>query len=410
MRGWEAFLDGQRFDQLARAVARSSSRRSLLRAAAGGAGAGVLALFSVRDGSADDTCKPANRPQSKCKKDAQCCAGPVCGPDRLCQPGCRIDGTFYGAGVEEPGNACRTCQPEVNTTEWFDAAGVSCDHGDPCVGPGTCSSGLCQRENSLPVSGACADGAGVCVDGACCTNGPLATADFCNPEVNTSVCCADADVCCALEGCCRDCFRYSSDTDGSAIFGYVYECCSEENLCPPRSSPDENPTHCCSGSASVCISDHPTAADGCYRPEQVCPDGGVCDVPCCRATCCGPDTICAEGECRSAHRSCATGEDCLSGEQCVGAGYQLICGEEIGGCEEQVVAPGECCAGRQIGSIPYEPTTEYVYTKDFCCEAGLVSGADGAQSPGSTCCTYDSFLRCNACHTQCTPNGGRTRI
>ena len=401
-------MDGQRFDELARMVARSASRRSLLRAAAGGAGAGLLALFGVHSADADDTCKPANLPQSKCRKDGQCCAGLVCGPDRLCQAGCRIGETFYPAGAEEPGNPCRSCQPSISTTGWSPLNGAFCQSGDPCSSLGVCQHGQCEVTSAAADGTTCADGAGVCVQGSCCTNGPLASADFCNPMVNTSVCCTDGDVCCALNGCCRDCFRYSSDTAGSAIDGYVYECCSEANLCPPRTSPDDDPPYCCSGAASICVTNHPTAPTGCYRPEQVCQDGSVCDVPCCGTTCCGPNTICAEGQCRTANRACNAANPCGTGELCVGATYETICDAE--GCREEIVADGECCAGRQVGSIPYEPIPGTTYTEDFCCDAGLLSGADGASSPYSTCCTYDYYLRCNACHTQCTPNGGRTRV
>lgn len=401
-------MDGQRFDELARAVARSSSRRSLLRSAAGGAGAGLLALVGVRSAAADNECKPANKPQSKCNKDAQCCTGLVCSPDRVCQAGCHIEGTFYPEDAVAPENPCLSCQPTASTTAWSNADGASCETGNSCAGGGVCRNAYCEENAAASDGTTCDEGAGTCVAGTCCVNGLLAGIDFCNPEVNTSVCCTDGEVCCALHGCCRDCFRYSSHTSGAAVLGYVYECCSEEDLCPPRTSPDENPLHCCSGSASVCITSHPTAPDGCYRPEQVCQDGSVCDVPCCGGTCCGPDTVCAEDECRLANRPCVDGNDCGSGEQCVGATYEMVCDQD--GCREQVVVKGECCAGRQIGSIPYEAIPGTTYTKDFCCDAGTISGADGGGSPGSRCCSYPYYLQCNACHTDCTPNGGRTRI
>src|SRR6266446_2549563 len=69
---------------------------------------------------ADNVCKPAEPlPQSKCTKDAQCCAGLFCAPsggDMRCQPGCRIGGQFYASGASNPTNACQSCQPSVSTT------------------------------------------------------------------------------------------------------------------------------------------------------------------------------------------------------------------------------------------------------------------------------------------------------
>ena len=58
--------------------------------------AGLL-LIAARPALAQSDCKPAAPlPQSKCNKDAQCCAGLVCGPAgssqnnamAQCQPGC----------------------------------------------------------------------------------------------------------------------------------------------------------------------------------------------------------------------------------------------------------------------------------------------------------------------------------
>src|SRR5215468_6878767 len=65
-------------------------------------------LGGARPALAGEECKPAAPlPQSKCNKDAQCCAGLVCGPagsshnnaETQCQPGCRIGGVFYASGA-----------------------------------------------------------------------------------------------------------------------------------------------------------------------------------------------------------------------------------------------------------------------------------------------------------------------
>jgi hypothetical protein len=48
-------MDGQRFDEVTKALAAGTSRRTVLRTALGGMGAGLLALVGIRNASATDT-------------------------------------------------------------------------------------------------------------------------------------------------------------------------------------------------------------------------------------------------------------------------------------------------------------------------------------------------------------------
>jgi hypothetical protein len=131
-------MDGSRFDEIARGMAKGSTRRSMLKALGGGA---LAALGLARTGGgadADTTCKPAApKAQSKCTKDGQCCTGLVCQTGN-CQSGCRINGTFYASGAPHPANPCQACQPSVSTTQWSNTSdGTTCGTDEVCTG-GTC--------------------------------------------------------------------------------------------------------------------------------------------------------------------------------------------------------------------------------------------------------------------------------
>src|SRR5262249_4522130 len=109
---------------------------------------GVL-LGGVLPALADNLCKPATGPQSKCTQDEQCCTGLVCDVNgstdgfKHCQPGCHIGGTFYGRGTVDS-TQCQSCQPSVSTTAWTALPdNTSCNDGNACTRTDTCQSGQC---------------------------------------------------------------------------------------------------------------------------------------------------------------------------------------------------------------------------------------------------------------------------
>jgi hypothetical protein len=144
-------MDGKRFDDLTRSLAvGGTSRRALIKAFTGSAAGGLLALVGRDHAGADKGCKPANKPQSKCRKDAQCCAGLVC-EDRECQAGCRIGGTFYAPGSVNPANQCLACRPDVTTLAWTARAGESCDDSNACTTNDVCdANGACAGTPIAP--------------------------------------------------------------------------------------------------------------------------------------------------------------------------------------------------------------------------------------------------------------------
>ena len=79
----------------------------------------VLGLLAAH-GTASAVCAPAGKTCGvpAAFNDRLCCPGTLCGWGGVCQPGCRIGGTFYRAGTVNPGDPCQRCEPRVSTTRW----------------------------------------------------------------------------------------------------------------------------------------------------------------------------------------------------------------------------------------------------------------------------------------------------
>ena len=171
-------MDAQRFDDLTRALATTTSRRTVLKTLAGSAAGGLLALLGVREAAADDTCKPTGK---KCRKAAQCCASTVAHATATCTNrtcGFACDATY---------RLCNgTCIPEAHCCTAADCTtGYVCENGacfkscDPnasvsCTGPCSTScfcnpSGICVDESTF-AGGACASTAD-CPSGTICSPG-----------------------------------------------------------------------------------------------------------------------------------------------------------------------------------------------------------------------------------------------
>ena len=120
-------MDQDRFDDLTRALASTTSRRTVLKTLAGSAAGGLLALLGVHEAAADDTCKPTGK---KCRKGAQCCSGnceagvcaPACtpsglqqlcsSPEECCSGFCEPILDFPPRCCIPPGTKCDTYYPE----------------------------------------------------------------------------------------------------------------------------------------------------------------------------------------------------------------------------------------------------------------------------------------------------------
>jgi hypothetical protein len=164
-------MDHERFDDLTRALATTTSRRQFLKTLAGSAAGGLLALLGIGEAAADDTCKPIGK---KCRKNAQCCSGNCA--EGKCAP------------CKDPGVACSSDSECCSGACCLTASGEKfcCDRPDGiCCPPG--SDALC-----------CSAGQVCCHDASitCCPAGTT-----CCPFLSPVPCCAPGGDCATGDGC-----------------------------------------------------------------------------------------------------------------------------------------------------------------------------------------------------------------
>ena len=154
-------MDGNRFDELARSLARGRTRRSLLRAGGLAAGAAVAATV-VPDGAA-----AALRPGGAiCRKPGDCVSG-VCTPDATGRGRCACEegatpctpSTCCAAGQVCVDGVCRVPAPP-------DLQGTCPAGGDNCIFEviSACGGGLCRCYQRIGGAGTICSGDAVCQD------------------------------------------------------------------------------------------------------------------------------------------------------------------------------------------------------------------------------------------------------
>jgi hypothetical protein len=318
-----------------------------------------LLLVTAIPAAADAQCKPATGPQSKCVKDAQCCAGLVCQGKR-CQSGCRIGGTFYAGGALNPANACQSCDPAVSTTTFTNrASGTACNDGNVCTYNDICNgSGVCVGTSITCTSDTCntrtCNGTSSCTvtsnTGASCNDGNACTySDTCNGSgvcVGTSITCTsdtcNTHTCNGTSSCTVTPNTGTSCNDGNAC---TYDdACNGSGVCVGIAilcASDTCSTRTCNGTSTCTVTPEPdgttcndgnacTVTDTCQ--SGICggsnvPDGTTCDdgntgtkVDVCTAGTCGacvPAGECTAPPCDDCIAfACAFNEDCPAGETC----------------------------------------------------------------------------------------------
>ncbi|MGH2533099.1 MAG: hypothetical protein ACRDJW_12445 [Thermomicrobiales bacterium] len=397
-------MDGTRFDDLTRSLARATSRRSLLRGLAG-ALAGGLTGARLDDAAAQRAPRQANG--APCTRATDCasfhcvdgvccntaCTGqcescatgaclPVSGPPVGTRPacpgsgGCRAtcDGQTRTACAAWPGGevACGaatcadgwlttytcggngSCVPTTTSCAPFgcDAAGTACASGctshDQCPGSSHCASGgRCVGDKAL---------GSACTDGAECQHG------FCA----NGVCCADA--------CAGPC-----------------QACGADGFCGP--APDNSPCAgglCCAGN---CI-DVRTDVAHCGACHTACP-GAVCQ----RA-------VCAGGDCATAPlpdgSPCDDGLACTDPDTCQGSvctGPSVVCPDpdschEAGACDTET---GDCVYPAKDDGTECDDGN--ACTEGDTCQAGVCTGASIECDDGLACTTNTCDPASGCVHT-----------
>lgn len=317
-------MDGNRFDELARrfagagAKANTGTRRSLLKAAAGGIAAVVA---GARGGADAQACRQvANR----CAAARPCCAGlqcvaGVCAPQPG-QPACAAPGQACGGALACcPGTTCAggACCPAA-----LACGGACCAGGTLCVrgvcqspGGGTgCPAGqtLCGAAGCRDLAGdpancgscgrACPGGVcegGVCgaSDGAACSAGGQCRSGFCV-----------GGVCCAQGSC--------AGFDGACTVGV---CQAGTGQCAAR--PKEDGTGC--GGGDACTEGSTCRGGACVPGGAIaCPPLDPSLDPRCAGVACDPVGGC-ETTFAAANTACDNATRCDGREVCDGAGHCL---------------------------------------------------------------------------------------
>lgn len=300
-------MDDIRFDQIARSVAGSRSRRGFLKALAGGVAAGLVAAVGARDASA----KP---PEQECRNKGQTCSAVMtcCDDLHCCKGHCQ----------EEPCKPCKAgqkvCDGKCTSVKSDENNCGEC--GNVCSPGQTCSGGHCK----------CPGGTELC-DGECL--------DVSSDQANCGACgrtCAEGTICsdgdCVLPPVCRGgdfCAPFGESCDG-------LPCCSGRCVrgmctCVAEGGTCNDQYDCCFGTACT---------NGTCQPVE---DG----TPCRTDANCGNGSSCFGGTCEPCYSGAAsaggiTVDDCpwpMPGYVCPpdpatgypGFGYCCIPGVNCGG-------------------------------------------------------------------------------
>ena len=184
-------MDDQRFDELARGLAASSSRRQALKALGGGAAGALLSFVGLRGALAKDNDANADADQKK----------PDCCPKRapkLCQRTC-VDTSSDPAHC---GKCGKSCPPGGRCVKGVCVA-PACTESDDCPPPANpcrvavCSNGQCATAPRCPAGATCDNGACICPAGSTyCQSGNVCVTD-CPPfaPLNPQTCQCDEHHC-----------------------------------------------------------------------------------------------------------------------------------------------------------------------------------------------------------------------
>jgi len=174
---------------------------------------------------------------------------------------------------------------------------VSCDDGNNCTNPDTCSSGVCQ-----PGPDTCGGSGTACNSDANCNDGKDCTEDTCEPSgssgvlkcahtVLTSTPCNDGDPCTNPDTCLSGACQPGPDTCN------IGECSSDADCDDSNECTDE-----------ICA---PSSLAGVMKCAYTVLSGTPCDDG---DSCTNPDT-CLSGACQPGPNTCGTGE-CSSASDC----------------------------------------------------------------------------------------------
>lgn len=419
--------------------------------------AGVGALLSVAGCAADDgtstsaaetwgtaaealvcgttTCNVDNCTAYKCslgscvlssqKRDGEACATTsgatgLCvtlmdGQPPICCTGC-IQKSKLGGYLCRPGDGVSACGSGGNACE-------SCVSSDKCVATECVPGKFVCDANKIPDGNACSDGSGICSGGSCCTG--CFDGGVCQPGNTVKLCgsggaekcqtCDDGNPC-TDDSCDGTRCVYtpveagkSCDTDSNMCNGTA-KC--EGTVCktaPPVVCNDGNPctTDSCTPATGVCVyannsapcsdNDVCTLTDVCSAGKCVgsgapnCNDNEECTTDTC------DKTLGCQHKAVSDNTTCNDGNDCSTGDRCVGGKCQATGGKD---CNDNNACTKDACAANVCGPVPEDNGTPCVLDRchvNSACQAGKCGGGDLINCDDGNPCTTDACDAATGC-------------
>ena len=228
---------------------------------------------------------------------------------------CLVEGACVEAGAAEPGNPCRTCQPEV-TQAAYTPHEATCSDGKVCTIQDHCQSGECV--GGLPI---------------------------CKCEADVD--CQDDDLCNGTETC-----DHSSETSSEwhCVAGLPLAPCAATapasctvSVCDPTSgqcitAPAADVTPCSDG--SVCTGPDVCTGGACSGKLIDCDDGSACT-----GDACDPGAGCTHAPIDDA--DCDDGDACTAGDACQAGA--CVPGTLVCGCQKDAdCPPSDPCLGHYV--------------------------------------------------------------
>lgn len=181
-------MDGQRFDDLARVLARGASRRQVLRGLTAGAVGGTAVALGFSRPAAEVAAADCIGGGGTCAADSDCCAGGLCNPNGQC----------YCDDPDRPGIGC-ACTTGADETCGLDSL--------------ECCAGVCVRAGACHPVPKCAEVGDACSDdGACCRDLVCGDGQTCGVAVT---CAAEGGTCTDDGDCCADLVCGNANTCGA---------------------------------------------------------------------------------------------------------------------------------------------------------------------------------------------------
>ncbi|MET0343909.1 MAG: OmpA family protein [Polyangiales bacterium] len=292
--------------------------------------------------------------------------------------GCVVDGACVAAGVDDPTNPCRSCNPAVSAFGFTSkSSGVSCTdglfctNGDTCnglgacagtlggcgaaTGGGTCASFCDEANDACRTGGAGCAIANTCVSGGtdnpdnpCQTCDPLRSATGWSPK-SVGQPCNDGQFCTVNEVCGADGVCAGATNGCSDGLACTNDACNEQS------------DSCVHATSDACVIDNTCVERGASEP------GNSCHV-------CDPTRSARAWSNAPAELPCDDGRFCTAEDRCDANG---VCGGRRARCADSEAECTRSICNEEANACQFELSTGCLI--DGACVA------EGASSPGNAC-------------------------